>query len=218
MFNALLDRSRAIVSHIPGTTRDYLEESLIIDGYTIHLYDTAGLRNTEDTIELQGILVTSSLVEQSDLILVVNDAEKGFDNSDDLRSDLSERFPDTPVVIVQNKMDLVQTIVPPIRETDIPCSTVTGDGLSSIRETLLEQVRSSSAGLSDALINARQASLLKEVVGHLESASNALEQNETADLISIDVRAAVRLIGEITGETWNPDILDSVFAKFCIGK
>ena len=171
MFNALLDRSRAIVSHIPGTTRDYLEESLILDGYTIHLYDTAGLRETEDTIELQGIILTSSLIEQSDLILVVNDAQEGFDHSDSLRNGLVDRYPDATVVIVQNKMDLVKELVPPVRDTDIPCSTVTGDGLSSVRSTLVEHVKASSAGLNDALINARQASLLKEIVDHLRSAA-----------------------------------------------
>ena len=218
LFNALLDRPRAIVSHIPGTTRDYLEESVIMDGYTVHLYDTAGLRNTEDTIELQGIILTSSLLEQSNLILVVNDASEGFDHSDALAADLQETYQKAPVLIVQNKMDLVEGILPPDREGDIPCSTVDGKGLNALRTVLIDQVRRSSDSLNDVLVNARHAQLLSGLVEHLQSAKQAVETDEPADLIAIDIRASVRLLGEITGETWNPDILDAVFSRFCIGK
>ena len=122
LFNRLLDRPRALVSHIPGTTRDYLEESIIIEGYTIHLYDTAGLRETEDTIELQGMLVTGSLLEQSDQIVIVNDASKGFDQSDALRDELKAKYPGTRIDIIQNKMDVVESLIPPVRDDDIPCS------------------------------------------------------------------------------------------------
>ena len=218
LFNALLDRPRAIVSHIPGTTRDYLEESIIMDGYTIHLYDTAGLRNTDDTVELQGIILTSSLLEQSNLVLVVNDASEGFDHSDALVTDLEEKYPQAPVLVVQNKMDLVEEMLSPRRETDIPCSTVSGDGLESLRSTLVGHVQTSSDGMNDVLINARHASLISLLVDHLQSAHNAVSSEQPADLIAIDIRAAVRILGEITGETWNPDILDSVFSRFCIGK
>ncbi len=218
LFNALLDRPRAIVSHIPGTTRDYLEESVIMDGYTVHLYDTAGLRNTEDTIELQGIILTSSLLEQSNLILVVNDADEGFDHSDALAADLRERYPLAPVLIVQNKMDLVEGILSPDRDGDIPCSTVDGKGLDSLRSVLTDHVRRSSDGMNDVLVNTRHAQLLSTLVEHLQSAKKAVEADEPADLIAIDIRTCVRLLGEITGETWNPDILDAVFSRFCIGK
>ena len=218
LFNALLDRTRAIVSHIPGTTRDYLEESVIVDGYTIHVYDTAGLRNTQDTIELQGIVLTSSLLEQSNLILVVNDASLGFDHSDELVTELAGQTSGVPIVVIQNKMDLVQSLISPLRETDIPCSTVTGDGLSALRSMLASAAKSSSAGLTDVLVNARQATLLKSLVEHLESARSAIQEDQPADLIAIDLRAGVRILGEISGETWNPDILDSVFSRFCIGK
>jgi len=218
LFNALLDRPRAIVSHIPGTTRDYLEESVVMDGYTVHLYDTAGLRNTEDTIELQGILLTSSLLEQSNLILVVNDASEGFDHSDPLAADLQATYPLAPVITIQNKMDLVQGILSPERDGDIPCSTVSGNGLEALRTELVGHVRRSSSGMNDVLVNARHASLLSKLVEHLESATLAVRSDEPADLIAIDIRACVRILGEITGETWNPDILDAVFSRFCIGK
>jgi len=218
LFNALLDRPRAIVSHIPGTTRDYLEESMIIDGYTIHLYDTAGLRNTEDTIELQGILLTSSLLEQSNLILIVNDASHGFDASDSLADDLRAWYTEAPVMIIQNKMDLVEGILGPDRTGNIPCSTVSKDGIDGVRTLLVNQARSSSAGTTDVLINSRHAALLKNLVHHLTAAEQAIQHQEPADLVAIDIRSAVRILGEITGETWNPDVLDTIFSRFCIGK
>jgi tRNA modification GTPase len=218
LFNALLDRPRAIVSHIPGTTRDYLEESVIIDGYTIHLYDTAGLRNTEDTIELQGILLTDSLLEQSDLILVVNDAAEGFDHSDALAASLRDRYQGTPLLIVQNKMDLVEGLVPPNRGTDIPSSSKEFGGIEHIRKQLVAAVKHSSSGIQDILVNARQAALLRTLAQHLASARQALDVHAPADLIAIDIRAAVRIMGELSGETWNPDVLDTVFSRFCIGK
>ena len=218
LFNALLDRPRAIVSHIPGTTRDYLEESIIINGYTVHLYDTAGLRQTEDTIEMQGILLTDSLLEQSNMILVVNDASEGFDHSDSLAEDLRTKYPASDVVIVQNKMDLVDTVVPPNRDLDVACSTTEGGGLDAIREILKNAVATSSEGMSDVLVNTRQSALLRGLYDHLMAVDEALAVDTPADLIAIDLRAAVRILGEITGETWNPDILDSVFSQFCIGK
>jgi tRNA modification GTPase len=218
LFNALLDRPRAIVSHIPGTTRDYLEEPLIIDGYTIHLYDTAGLRNTEDTIELQGILLTSSLLEQSNLILVVNDASEGFDHSDALADNLRTKYPSTPVLVVQNKMDVLDTIIPPTRTDDVPSSTTSTGGVESVKKHLLQAVKHSSSGIHDVLVNSRQAALLRQLASHLDAAKRALDAEAPADLIAIDVRACVRIMGEISGETWNPDILDTVFSRFCIGK
>ncbi len=218
LFNALLNPSRAIVSHIPGTTRDYLEESLVVDGYTVHLYDTAGLRSTSDTIELQGILLTASLLQQSNMILVVNDASSGFDHSDRLAEKLRVEYPETPLHIIQNKMDLLEVMVPPNRSEDIPGSSITSDGVVRIREKLVQAVKHSSAGIHDVLVNARQAALLRSLVVNLMSAKEGLTLNAPVDLIAIDVRAAIRIMGEITGETWNPDVLDTIFSRFCIGK
>ena len=218
LFNALLDRPRAIVSHIPGTTRDYLEESIVVDGYTIHLYDTAGLRDTADTIELQGILLTGPLLQQSNMVMIVNDASHGFDHSDSLAKDITTRYPEAYVVVVQNKMDIVDQVVPPMRMDDVLCSTTEAGGLDAVRKKLVDTVSRSSEGISDVLVNARQSALLASLFEHLLSTKDALELETPADLMAIDLRAAVRLLGEITGETWNPDILDSVFSQFCIGK
>lgn len=226
LFNALLGRPRAIVSHIAGTTRDYLEESIVEDGYTIHLYDTAGLRSTEDTIELQGIQVTSSLIEQSNLVLVVNDASLGFRHSDALIADIQSRYPAVPIAVVQNKSDLKK---PDLSDTGVPASelgniaqipttALSEQGVAELRAYIASICRDSTAAIHDVLINQRQAHLLRVLIGHLEGASSALAREESPDLIAIDLRSAVRVLGEITGETWNPDLLDTVFSRFCIGK
>ncbi|MGA0044692.1 MAG: tRNA uridine-5-carboxymethylaminomethyl(34) synthesis GTPase MnmE [Candidatus Kapaibacteriota bacterium] len=221
LFNALLGRPRAIVSHIAGTTRDYLEESIVEDGYTIHLYDTAGLRSTEDTIELQGIQVTSSLIEQSNLVLVVNDASLGFRHSDALIADIQSRYPTVPIAVVQNKSDLSGTGVLASELgniAQIPTTALSEQGVSELRAYIAAICRESTAAIHDVLINQRQAHLLRVLIGHLEGASGALAREESPDLIAIDLRSAVRVLGEITGETWNPDLLDTVFSRFCIGK
>lgn len=218
LFNALLDRSRAIVSHIPGTTRDYLEDAIVIDGYIVNLYDTAGLRQTEDVIELQGVHLTSSVIQQSNMVLLVNDASLGFDHSDTLYSDIASRFPSISIVCVQNKIDIVGTTLPEYRSGDISCSALSARGVAPVREALLQRIKHSKQGYDDALINKRQASLLNETHRHLLSARSALNEHMDADLIAIDVRSAVRCLGEITGRTWSPDILDAIFSKFCIGK
>jgi tRNA modification GTPase len=223
LFNALLDRSRAIVSNAPGTTRDFLEEAIIIDGYTVHLFDTAGLRETTDTVELQGMLLTSSVIEQSDLVLVVNDAALGLEHSNHLANDIRSRYPGHAIAIAQNKSDLLPE--PPTNLFDSPqefsqvvCSAVLPGGVQGLRSFLLEAVSRSATGMQDALVNRRQATLLRQLEVQLASARETMEAGESGDLVALDLRAAIATLGEITGETWNPDILDAVFSRFCIGK
>lgn len=218
LFNALLDRSRAIVSHIPGTTRDYLRDACVIDGFVVNLFDTAGLRDTGDVIEMQGIQLTTSVIEQSNMILLVNDAADGFEHSDTLYTDLSLKFPHIPIVCIQNKMDLVGGELPESRSGNIACSALSAEGVTAVRIALITQIKHDQSGFPDSLINQRQASLLRETQQHLLAAHNAINENKPADLIAIDLRSAVRSIGEITGETWTPDVLEQVFTKFCIGK
>lgn len=222
LFNALLNRPRAIVSHIPGTTRDYLQESVIIDGCTVHICDTAGLRETDDTVELQGIQITRSLIEQSNLVLVVNDVTAGVDHSQALYDDLLSRFPTSAFTIVQNKMDVinshVETWTTSIPNGHVPASASVVNGIHYLRNVIHREVSTSTQGTMDVLVNTRQASLLTTLISHLQSAKDGLHGNSPADLIAIDVRAAIQVMGTITGETWNPDVLDIVFSQFCIGK
>ena len=218
LFNALLQRSRAIVSDVPGTTRDYLEETLFVDGYAIHLADTAGIRLTEDSIELQGISLTRSVLSQSDAIILVNDASRGLEHSDGLRYELSQSFASTPLVLLQNKSDLLETYVIPRDSNEIHCSAVSGLGINLVRDRLQTLVQEQTYQSTDVLVNARQAVLLHQISMALASALRALEGGQSPDLLSVDLRASIRLLGDISGESWNPDVLDTVFSRFCIGK
>lgn len=219
LFNALLGRERAIVSDTPGTTRDYLTETLFVDGYSVHLIDTAGLRPTEDQIELQGIRLTTSLLEESDLILVVNDLSLGVAHSEVLVREIAGRFPSTPIFTVQNKVDMVNSGAAPEHDDNRAfCSASTGFGLDHLRAMFAERVRSSTSGISDVLVNARQAQLLRSIAGHLRFALGGIDEGLSSDLLSVDIRSSIRLLGDISGESWNPDVLDTVFSRFCIGK
>ena len=219
LFNALLQRSRAIVSEIPGTTRDYIQETILIDGYSVHLSDTAGIRQTDDIIELEGITLTRSIIEQSDGVVVVNDASNGFDHSDGLVDEVRSAFHGVPVVVLQNKVDLTPRLFDSKRpENEIPCSAHTGVGLQTLRERVVGMITSKTGGASDVLVNGRQATLLGLISASLSSARAALDLGQPADLLAVDIRSAIRLLGDISGESWNPDVLDSVFSRFCIGK
>lgn len=215
LFNALLRNERAIVSEVPGTTRDYLEEVLYIDGYSVHLYDTAGLRDSADAVEMAGIRMASSLLERSNMILVVNDASLGEHNSAELMQSLQSSYPDRSICLLQNKADLVTGVA---KFTGIHVSALTGVGLDAVEMALLSAVKASTAAITDVLVNARQAGLLRSVARAVDQALSALSSGATNELVVVDLRDALALLGEITGRTWHPDILQQVFARFCIGK
>jgi tRNA modification GTPase len=222
LFNALLQRQRAIVSPLPGTTRDYLEESLFIQGIRIHLVDTAGLRQTEDIVELQGITLAEQVVRQCNLLLVVNDVTEGVEHSLELLQELRERFPDTLYAYVQNKVDLLTEIPLDTNSLgEVPVfwvSAVRGDGVDGLRRWLGEQARRSSELGVDALVNARQADVLRQVAQALEAARHALLGGLSGEFVAADLRHAVQLLSELTGDTWREEVLNTIFARFCIGK
>lgn len=218
LFNALLGRPRAIVSDTAGTTRDYLSEPLLIDGYAVHLTDTAGLRDTDDTVERHGIILTSSIIEQADMVVVVNDVSLGVDRGAELAAAIGDLLDDHhALLIVQNKADLLDD-APVLPEGQVLCSAQTGAGVSDVLTLIVAQARRSTSGIADVLVNARQAVLLRGVAEACAAAAAAVTAGNTNDVVAIDVRAAIRLLGELSGETWNPDVLDGIFSRFCIGK
>lgn len=218
LFNAMLSRERAIVSDVPGTTRDYLEETVIIDGYCIRLIDTAGIRSSDDVIEMQGVRLTTSLVEQSNVVLIVNDASMGYRHSAALASDLATVTGSRPMLTVQNKIDLVEQDQDEPAEGDICVSAVRGTGLSALRDALAKEARKNGDVIADVLVNARQASLLRSLAAALQQASGGVKEGRSMDYVAVDVRTAIRHLGDIAGETWSPDILETIFSRFCIGK
>jgi tRNA modification GTPase len=217
LFNALLDRPRAIVSDVAGTTRDYLQESLVLDGYSIHLVDTAGIRDASDSIELQGISLTASVMRESDLILVINDVSLGRNHSEKLLQDIQHNYPESALLLVQNKTDLIHDAGTSDGDW-LECSASSGFGVDNVKKSLVRYAKAYGASPADMLVNARQAVLLLSISSSLRSFLLGLEGGLSSDLLAVDLRACVRLLGEISGETWNPDVLDTVFSRFCIGK
>lgn len=225
LLNALLDKKRAIVSEIPGTTRDYLRETTFLGGISVHFVDTAGFRASEDRIELEGIALAEHILEECHCILVLNDASLGIYHSDSLREKLFQSFPQADIFIVQNKIDEIrklqieqQHLTEWIESGGLVISALTGEGLLDLRERIRTLALHNSERVLDVMLNSRHAGLLSLIIQSLKSALLAIEDAPSNEFIALDVRQALRLLGEITGEVFSEEVLNDVFAKFCIGK
>ncbi len=217
LFNSLLQRKRAIVSEIPGTTRDYLEEAIFIDGFTVKLIDTAGLRKTEDIVEIEGIRMVESLLEQSNMILVLNDISNGRENSDPLFLELKKRYSNCKVLLIQNKIDLINKLPTP-RDFEIFISAKNNIGLEKIKEEISKELRKERSHINDVLINQRHYLLLNRASKELINVKESLCSGLGNELIADDIRKVVRTLGEIVGENFSQDVLNNIFSRFCIGK
>jgi tRNA modification GTPase len=222
LLNAILGRKRAIVSDIAGTTRDYLEEAVQIGTSAVRMIDTAGFRASNDVIEVAGIQLAESLLESCHLILVLNDISEGETHSNPLLESLRMKFPDAECTLVQTKIDkLPQTPNANnggLSSNYLSISVVSEKGMLELKQYIAHKAESASQSVSDALINARQAALLAQAASSLVKAKEAVVAGASNEFAAIDLRDALKRIGEITGEVWNEEILNSVFAKFCIGK
>jgi tRNA modification GTPase len=212
-FNSVLGYSRALVSEVAGTTRDYLEERLAHRGLVLHLVDTAGLRTTADAIEAEGVERAWRLAGEADFALYLVDASDPIaaGASDGELAAFRTAYPDVPVVRVWTKVDLVSAI--DVAEDDLVCSTTDPLSVDRVLDVVAERCRPSADGMA-ALISARQASLLEQMRAQMEGWS----RYEDAELVSADLRALLRPLSDMVGETSNEDVLDAVFGRFCIGK
>ena len=216
LLNALLRHARAIVTPIPGTTRDLIEESLEIEGIPIVAIDTAGLRATDDPVESIGVELTRRSIESADVILLVIDAGEGLHDED--RALLAE-LADRPVVLVANKADLAIPHSPFPIPHSVPTSALTGAGIEELESKIAEIAGSTGAGSDGAIVsNVRHQHALKSASESLAQALATLQANEPIDLLSGDLSAARGSLGLITGETASEDLLDRIFSEFCIGK
>lgn len=223
LMNALLNTDRAIVTDVPGTTRDVLEESFNLDGVPIVLNDTAGLRETHDPVEDIGVARTAQTLESTELIVHVLDASRPL-----LKNDLKVvdqiQATNKPIIVALNKRDLPQAIRPRDIEDVMPNASIvlTAAVVGDIDE--LRQALRDAAGIADEggglslIASVRHEDALQRARHELISARAAVADNEPSDLISIGVRGAVNALGEITGESVTEDLLDTIFSKFCIGK
>lgn len=220
LLNALLGEDRAIVTSIPGTTRDTIEESANIRGIPVRLTDTAGIRKPRGAVEEIGIRRSRECVESSDLVIHVLDGSRAFSDTDSHLSDLCGTRRHIQVLA---KSDLPIRIKLPAQfavNQPIPVSSVRGDGIESLRDRieLLAGRTSYSKSELDCFINDRQADVIRRAIYSLTATVERISSNRGPELISQELRAGLNCIGEITGKTATEDILASIFGKFCIGK
>jgi len=217
VFNRLLGRDRAIVSPLPGTTRDTLEETLEFGGIPVALIDTAGVRAVGDEVEAEGVRRARAAAGEADLVILVLDASRSLrdDESEALAERLSGGGPET--IVVANKIDLAPSDEPGLPwPRAIPISALTGKGFDALREAIREVLCGAGPREDPVLTNARHAAALEETVSALDRARQALPLGE--DVVLEDLRAALASLGGITGEVANDDLYDRIFSTFCIGK
>jgi tRNA modification GTPase len=214
LFNSLLMINRSIVSSVPGTTRDFLEESIAVDGTMIRLFDTAGIRKSFDDIEAEGIARTRSIIESSDVVVLVVDSTQEDTTEEDLRE-----LPVGKVLITKNKADLAGRQKPSSTK-ELVISAKTGEGLNELREAILKTVHQSPASEgSDYFVSSnRHLDAIVKCRDMIARSIASLRSGLTAEFISMDLRVAVDALSEITGEVTAEDIINGVFSRFCIGK
>lgn len=223
LLNALLNQERAIVSNIPGTTRDTIEETLQLGGFTCRLIDTAGLRETADALESIGVARSKKAIEAADLVLMVIDLQAGIQEED---RRILDAVKDKHVIVTGNKRDLVGDNYEGLATFagDYPyvaISALTGAGLNELAQKVRELVLGGRAPRREdepLITRVRHRDALEKCQEHLQSAIEAWEKGLPEDLIAVDLWAAVNYLGEITGATAREDILDRIFSDFCIGK
>ena len=218
LFNSLMERERAIVTDIPGTTRDTLSEAIDLDGIPVILTDTAGVRETTDGIETLGIERTRRAIGDADLVLVVLDGSSNLGPSD---RDLLDQTADAKRLVVMNKSDLPEFKTSSCTDEfeTINVSARTGDGLTSLRAAMLASLNGPGIQSEGLLItNARHYDLLCSANRELNAACAALRDRHSEELVLAPLHNALRFLGQITGETTTEDILSEIFATFCIGK
>lgn len=224
LLNALLRENRAIVTEIPGTTRDVIEEVLNVKGIPLRLMDTAGLRATDDLVERIGVARTRELLKDADLVLAVVDANSGIENED---LEIIEQIKDKKVIIIINKTDLrpgneIRNKISDFSGNHeiVDVSVIQGSGIDLLEEKIEEvvvggKIRSSENVL---LTNIRHLDALKRALKYLDAAEKGLKYELSPELIAVDIRESWECVGEITGSTVAEDIVDKIFNDFCIGK
>lgn len=215
LFNTLLEQDRAIVTDIPGTTRDVISEAVSMEGIPVKLVDTAGIRKGQDIVETLGIERTYQAMADADLTLLVMDVSEEITDADRaLLNELKDRNP----IIVGNKCDIGKR---PYTGVDLLCiSALTGEGIAGLKRRILHRLAPEgvAAPESGSITSVRHAALLRESGEALASARSAVKFGIPHEMVLLDLYAGLRPIDAITGATTADDILNRIFSTFCIGK
>jgi len=222
LLNTLLNDEKAIVSDIPGTTRDSIEDSLVIDGINFRFTDTAGLRETTDYIESKGIEKTISKIKSSKILLYLFDANDT--NIDEINNSIDKfKRDDLSIILVRNKIDLSIQNTQLLKEVKSICNLLEIEAtdtksVESLKERLIKEVELLNPYTDVIISNSRHYEALINALRAIEEVNEGLMNSLSGDLLSVDIRRSIEYLAEITGEITNDDILGNIFANFCIGK
>lgn len=219
LFNAVLKKSRAIISSEKGTTRDYLEESLIFNDLAVKLIDTAGIRESDSAIEIEGIKLSHQVIESANMLLVLNDISEGKNHSEPLYEELKKKYPDKEVTCIQNKIDLIPAgILNSDTDKSLSVSSKTGTGIEAVKEFIYKKASESTDATANVLINQRHTNGLSEARYFLKNALNEISNESGAEIVAFELRSAIKKMEELTGKRYNEDVINHIFSGFCIGK
>ena len=219
ILNRLLNDNKAIVTDIPGTTRDIVEGSISFDGILLNIIDTAGIRETEDVVEKIGVEKSISKIDEADLVLII------LNNNEEITKDdyeIINKTKDKPSIIVINKNDLDSKIdISKISNREIIyTNTINDDGIESLKNKISNMFKLEELKQKDYnyITNTRQIAKIKECLKHINDIKISLDTDTPLDMIEIDLRDIWNILGEIIGESYSEELLDELFSKFCVGK
>ncbi len=215
LLNYILKESRAIVSHIPGTTRDVIREDVSIDGILFRLYDTAGIRISDDAIEKEGVMRSREVIRNADVVLFITDVEQ--EDSDEMLKEIYSLSSKERVLHALNKIDLKKK---PGYQSDVKISAKTGEGMEALFAALKEAAMGNQSYSEKTAVvsNVRHYHCLEKAKENLSEAETSIKGKMSGEFIAVDLRNAAGSLGEIIGEVTTDDILNNIFTKFCIGK
>ncbi|MCX6164372.1 MAG: 50S ribosome-binding GTPase, partial [Ignavibacteriae bacterium] len=216
LFNELLKSDRAIVSEISGTTRDYLQENIIINGILFNLIDTAGIRESQNLIETEGIKRSFQKIEEADFVIYLIDSSETDDFVNKEIEFFKNKFDPKKSLLVFAKNDIKD-----LKEKGITISIFNDASLYKLKQKITNKIKENSVQKSSSeiiLTNLRHKICLDNVVTSLRQVVESIDKKMSGEFISVDLRNALNYLGEITGEVTNEEILNNIFSKFCIGK
>lgn len=218
LLNKLIREDKALVTDIPGTTRDAVEAYINIEGVPFHIIDTAGIRETDDVVEKLGVEKSKQMMDRAELILMMTDVSRETSKDEDT---LIAALQDKPYIRIYNKTDLKDEVLTDLKPNEIALSVKTETGLDALRRQMVAMVTGNQmAKAADDVIvsNLRHVNLLRQVRENLTNALNSLSIGMSVDMVAIDLEEALENLRQITGQSLGDDIIDQIFANFCLGK
>ena len=217
LLNSLLEEEKAIVTDVPGTTRDIVEGSLIVSGIPLNIIDTAGIRKTEDTVEKIGVEKSLKIIDTSDLLIyILNNNEEITEEE----KEILEKTKNKKRIIVVNKIDLKTKLNKKLLDSYIEISVKENIGIDKIKDEIKRLFNIGEISTNDMtyLSNARSIALLKKSLNNINDAINEINNNNPIDIVELSLKESWNNLGEAIGETYTDELLDELFSRFCLGK